>query len=200
MAPEHFHNPRGKRLDMPVSARHFRAKLKITFALLIAQMERDHAIGLVPRPAAPEKCPNPAIRQAGDNAERQQYPYELKGIYDQITDVVPSGRDTLIPSDGRLITDLGQQPFGIVRTRRTEDYSHKRTRPFGHRAGNPLEIHKTLTGDLGSGVRKDSQAQFPARGPETGHLRFRAHMKGGGRGRNAHIELLQAYRTGYIAL
>jgi hypothetical protein len=53
MAPEHFHRPPGKRLDTPISASHFRAKLKITFALLIAQMKRDHAISLAPGPAAP---------------------------------------------------------------------------------------------------------------------------------------------------
>ena len=54
MAPEHFHSPHKKRLDTPVSARHFRAKLKITFALLIPQIERNHAIGLSPRASAPK--------------------------------------------------------------------------------------------------------------------------------------------------
>ena len=71
MAPEHFHRPTGKRLHTPISASHFRAKLKITFALLIAQMERDHAISLSTGPATPQKRPNAAVEEAGDNEEQQ---------------------------------------------------------------------------------------------------------------------------------
>src|SRR5678815_2912258 len=166
MAPEHFHRPPGKRLDTQISASHFRAKLKITFALLIAQMECDHAISLAPGPAAPQKRPNAAVEEARDDEERQQYPYELKGVYNQIADVVASRGDALVPGNGWLVTDLGQQPFGIVRTGRREDHGHQRTGPFGHGAGNPLEIHKTFTGDLGGRVREDSQPQFSAGGPE----------------------------------
>src|SRR5258708_3981761 len=121
MAPEHFHSPHEKRLDTPVSARHFRAKLKITFALLIPQMERNHAIGLSPGAAAPQKRPHAAITQPRHHEERQQYPYEFKGIYDQIPNVVPGRRHTFAPGDGRLIPNLGQQPFGIVRTAWRED-------------------------------------------------------------------------------
>src|SRR5437899_53463 len=192
MAPEHFHRPARKRLDTPISASHFRAKLKITFALLIAQMERNHAISLSAGPAAPQKRPNAAIEQAGDNEEPEQYPYEFKGIYDQIADVVAGRGDALVPGDGRLVTDLSQQPFGIVRTGRREDHCHQRTGSFCHGAGNPLEIHKTFTGDLRGGVREDGQPQFSAGSLEVSQLGFSTQMEGGGRGRNAGTELLQA--------
>src|SRR5437773_1264856 len=167
MAPEHFHRPTGKRLHTPISASHFRAKLKITFALLIAQMERDHAISLSTGPATPQKRPNAAVEEAGDNEEPKQYPYEFKGVYDQIANVVAGRWDPLVPGDGRLVSDLSQQPLGIVRTGRREDHCHQRTGSFCHGAGNPLEIHKTFTGDLRSGVGEDGQAKFSSGSPET---------------------------------
>src|SRR5690242_7955132 len=174
MVPKHFHRRYQKRLDTPVSARRFRAKLKITFALLIAQMERDHGLGLAMRPAAPQNSTNSAIGNACDDAKNQQYPYEFKGVYDQVPDIVPGCRYALAPGDGRLVPDLGQQPFRVVRAAWRQDHGHQRAGPFGHGAGNPLEIHKTFTGDLRGWVGEDGQPHFPAWSPKPAQLRFSA--------------------------
>src|SRR5713226_8138746 len=95
-------------------------------------MERYHGLVLACGPAAPLEATEGAIRDSGHQAESQEYPYELKGVYDQIPDVVASRRDALAPGNIRLVPDLRQQPFRLVRTGRREDHGHHRAGSFGH--------------------------------------------------------------------
>ena len=74
-------------------------------------MQGGQRVGLVAVAGATPEGSITAQSEPRNHREREQYPDENEGVYDQVADVVFAAWERTRPGSPSLVTDLGEQSF-----------------------------------------------------------------------------------------